>query len=118
MWINSDGYVMVATGKKRATQVMEEYLGRELLPGEEVHHKNRIKIDDQIENLEVLTKSDHMRIHASRQNNYRREKLTIDQVKEIRQSELDDKLLSLKMNVSRLTISRVKRKATWKWVES
>lgn len=43
--------------------VIENYLGRLLNPGEVVHHKNGNKKDNRIENLEVMSNSDHVRHH-------------------------------------------------------
>lgn len=62
---NKQGYV------KRANLVIEAHLGRVLGPHELVHHRNGNKQDDRIENLEVMSRSEHQRLHAP-ENNRRR----------------------------------------------
>ena len=43
--------------------VMERAIGRRLVYGEVVHHKNGVRGDNRIENLELMDRAEHGRLH-------------------------------------------------------
>jgi hypothetical protein len=62
--IASGGYKVLLGGKNGGVlehrKMMEEKLGRKLLPNEVVHHKDGNKLHNEYENLELTTRSKHI----------------------------------------------------------
>lgn len=72
--IRKDGYISIyypdypsSTKEGRVLEhvyVMEQAIGRRLRKDESIHHVNKIRTDNRIENLMLMTKSEHARLHA------------------------------------------------------
>ena len=72
---------------QRSRLVMEKQLERTLLTKEIVHHVNENKRDDDIDNLQLTNRSEHMKMHRKnwevhRGNEYSREEL-IEKLKDL-----------------------------------
>lgn len=67
--INSKGYYMISTSKEGNFEkylhrlIYEEHYG-EIPKGYFVHHKNENKLDNRIENLELVSHAEHTALHA------------------------------------------------------
>lgn len=66
------GYCGVGGGSKKTYKhrvIAEEVLGRKLLSSEHVHHMDKNRQNNELENLLVLSATDHSRLHAAMRKN-------------------------------------------------
>jgi hypothetical protein len=63
---NKLGYILVYHQGKQVLEhrmIIQAAIGRKLSKDEDVHHINEIRDDNRIENLQIMSKSDHTRHH-------------------------------------------------------
>ena len=80
--LQKNGYLTICIENKKYyvhRLIMEEYLGRKLIKNEQVHHINGNKLDNRIENLQLINLGEHQKIH-SKNNNFGKDRKGIEPV--------------------------------------
>jgi Trp operon repressor len=107
-------------GRHEHRVVAERKLGRALLTGEIVHHKDGNRHNNAPENLEVITQAQHIREHRQEMllaQRVKASKLTPESVAKIRQllkSGRSQREIGATFGVSQATISGIQRGRTWR----
>jgi len=57
---NNGGYILYSR------YLMEKEIGRELRTNENIHHINNNPLDDRIENLELMSRGEHTKLHKKK----------------------------------------------------
>lgn len=115
---NGKGYLSVMLGKNNRhyihTLVLETFLGPSIF---EVNHKNLIKADNTLNNLEYVTRAYNQRhmILGGKHNKVKLSKENRLKIKELFNAGKARKELAKQLNVSKSTISSIINNKTWSW---
>jgi len=111
-----DGYKYVRVGKRHYEPehriVMERFMKRHLTSAEQVHHIDGDTLNNSPSNLQIVTRSEHMRLHVPRKLNYAAVKDIRKQVAE----GVSHPTLAKKYGASRTAILAVVHRRNWKHV--
>jgi hypothetical protein len=113
--------------------IMEQHLGRRLESWEVVHHKDGDKFNNDLSNLELMTREEHSREHmlgnvisydvkkklseSNKGKHYHNRKLSDEQVRYIRllsEDGMSGRAIARKLNLDRNTVHSILRSETYK----
>ena len=121
-FLNEKGYKRIIKNGKYVYEhryLMEQHIGRKLLNTETIHHKDGDKLNNSIGNLQILFRSEHIKIHGRVGIKNNKSKLNNEQVLMIRklyQQGEKTNILAKIYNVDVSNIRYILNRITWKHI--
>ena len=97
--------------------IAKTMLGRTLLSNEVVHHKDGDKLNNDPNNLMILSLREHARLHGRQtRNSAKLQPIDIPLIRMLFREGLTNKYIAQRFNVARRTIADVRTTHTWSWL--